>query len=248
LRPWGLRHVANRVYDAIARNRTAVSTYLGLNACGTTPPPSRVPPPEPPSPLEAAGRRVLAVLREGTLALVMVAAAGQVVVESEWLRRQTDYQQPGVLRAIIDLPRLRQGWHMFAPEAPHQDATVVIDALTADGRRVDPLAWAARGTDVVFLDAIPSHLGLDELWCNYIGRIRSQPGFHDALRRWIARHAERVARPGDRIVAYRVLELRHDSPPPGQWQGTGLVIDSFLHSDERAAPPPRPATRTRLVR
>ena len=48
------------------------------------------------------------------------------------------------LRSYKTYLRANQAWSMFAPEAPTEDGTMVVDAVTFGGRHIDPLHTVAR--------------------------------------------------------------------------------------------------------
>jgi hypothetical protein len=147
--------------------------------------------------------------------LLGLACASQALVQNPGIPRAIRLPQPAVLRAIVAYPRLGQGWSMFAPEAPVGDHMLVVDAVTADGRRVDPFNALASRTGPVPVDEIPERLGQDQFFCDYVARIARAPAYHAALRAWIERYPERTGRAADRLVAYGVYLLEDRSPPPG---------------------------------
>ena len=46
--------------------------------------------------------------------------------------------RPEWMVAAVMYPHIFEGWSLFSPEAPLSDETVVVDAVTRDGRHVDP--------------------------------------------------------------------------------------------------------------
>jgi hypothetical protein len=222
LRLPGLAELADALYDRVSRNRTRISQWLGLAACGVPKAagsPASAPEPEP-APVAAAWRRLMWGLQQVVVAVLVIAATSQLIMENHLLRTTLGFEQPAVLRKIVNYPRLRQGWAMFAPSPPRGDMLLVIDAETVDGRHVDPLAWLWRGNDEV-LGEIPPHAGLDQFWCDYMVRIKGFRAYHETLREWIARHHRRTGRPQDRIVRYEVIELTQRCPEPHQGAPTG---------------------------
>jgi hypothetical protein len=111
---------------------------------------------------------------------------------------------------------------MFAPDAPREDSMVYVDAVTVDGRHVDPLNEVASLEASLPLDALPARLGHSSFWCDYELQIGNNPNYWQALTEWIQRHPQRTGRPEDGIVAFSLWELRQDSPPPGQTRPTNV--------------------------
>ena len=48
------------------------------------------------------------------------------------------------MAAAVSYLDLFQGWSMFAPDAPTTDFNIVVDAVTIDGRHVDPFNEAVN--------------------------------------------------------------------------------------------------------
>lgn len=167
-------------------------------------------------------------LREGTLALLLVLALSQLIRENRAMPRWAAHEQPRFVRAAISYLRLNQGWSMFAPEAPDGDMWLVIDAVTADGRHLDPLN--ARGSRVADarLRVVPRRLDHDVFFCDYVARIVGDGVLHDSLSEWIFDHHRRVRRPADRIVRFDAYVVEHDSPPLGAETPTNTRSHVFL--------------------
>jgi hypothetical protein len=70
--------------------------------------------------------------------MLMVLALSQITVENDAVPDIMRPPQPAFMGAAISYLRLNQGWGMFAPNAPREDMMVVVDALTVDGRHIDP--------------------------------------------------------------------------------------------------------------
>jgi hypothetical protein len=74
---------------------------------------------------------------------------------------------------------------MFAPNAPTNDETIVVDALTVDGRHVDPLNLRGSRVAPAPVSEIPAFLDHNQFFCDYIQRIAGQHAYHGALSEWI---------------------------------------------------------------
>lgn len=224
----GVASIADRAYDAFARNRREISVCLGFAACGL---PMRDAPIEgepPPTPFQERIRRLRAYGRE-SLVLVMVAAAtSQMLIENRAIKGLWRWKQPTVLAAVVGYGRFFQGWSMFAPNPPTGDGMVVIDATTIDGRRVDPLNFAATGHRGEPWEVIPGRLGQDQFWCDYTNRIRGQRALHHILKSWVLAHHERTGRPEDRVVAFDAYWLSDRTPAIGKSEPTQRKRDRFL--------------------
>jgi hypothetical protein len=142
---------------------------------------------------------------------------------------------PAALSALGDYPRLFQTWSMFAPDAPLVDSHVFVDAITKDGRHIDPLNAVGSRVATTPLSAIPERLGLDELFCDYGFGIATHTAFHGALRDWIFRHAERTGDPRDRIESFTVWTIEDTSPPPGENEPTAVRLRVVLRAERGGA-------------
>jgi len=237
----GVRQLGGVAYDAFARNRTAISTAFGLAACGIpgAPPPRRAPEPGE-TPLRTWARAQLPLWREVGVALVMFVFAADVSVANvpvpEILRME---RRPAWAAAAVAYPHIFQSWSMFSPDAPLRDYMLVVDAVTRDGRHVDPLNEVGSRVAVLPVDDIPKRLGQDSFWCDYELRIPTMPAYHQALLEWLLRYPERTRRERDTIVAFDVWLLEHASPKPGETEPSDVRRRRVLQWREPApaAPP-----------
>lgn len=184
----GLRGLAGRLYDVVARNRTRISVALGLAACG----------------LPARGS-VAGVARDGR--------------GSSWPRLRAwggVAREVSVIAVALACTIQTQGWHMLAPEPSKRDRMLVVDAVTADGRHVDPFNQLASRTGSVPVAEIPEYLDQNAAFRGYVARIKDRADYHQALRAWIDAYPLRTGRAQDRLVSYQVFILDDDSPLPGQ--------------------------------
>ena len=125
---------------------------------------------------------------------------------------------------------------MFASDAPMSDESVVVEAITAEGRRVDPYSEVAGRIPYPGVDEIPTRLDNDSFFFNYSGRIPDQGVYHQAFLEWILRYPIRTGHPGDRIVRFDAYKVENDSPPPGETQPRNVRKQSSSFS---ATPPKR---------
>ena len=91
-----------------------------------------------PGPVAAAIRRRIPAAREVTVVVLMGIAGSQVLDENWGAHKVFDYRNPRPVAAAVSYLGLFQGWSMFAPEAPMTDFNLMVDAVTVDGRHVDP--------------------------------------------------------------------------------------------------------------
>jgi predicted DCC family thiol-disulfide oxidoreductase YuxK len=229
LRLPGIRTLAGRLYDVVARNRTRISLWLGLSGCGlpgARPAAAAAPAP---TPFGEALRRRLPLLREITVAVVFVVLGAELSVANpavpRWLRFE---HRPDWMAAAVMYPHIFEGWSLFAPEAPTSDETVYVDAVTRDGRHVDPFNEVGSRVATLPVEQVPVRLGHDSFWCDYTLRIPDGGVFHQAFTEWILRYPERTGHPQDAIVRFEAFSLWQDSPRPGESEPRNIRKQRFL--------------------
>jgi predicted DCC family thiol-disulfide oxidoreductase YuxK len=135
LRAPGIAQLADFAYDKVAKNRAAISVWFGYEACGvkTAAEPAAAPIDDSIPELD----RALAFSRE-TAATAFLVVCGAAL----FLRMNDDTKPHGLeapLYSIVAYPRLYQDWKLFAPEPPKRQGTLVVDAQTGRGAKIDPL-------------------------------------------------------------------------------------------------------------
>jgi predicted DCC family thiol-disulfide oxidoreductase YuxK len=226
----GLRALAGRGYDLVARNRTTISTWLGLAACGLPGAARPAAPVEPePTPLRAWVRGRLPLLRELAVGFVMFVFAAELSVANAAIPPKLRWdRRPDWMMYLVMYPHIFQSWSMFSPDAPLSDEMIVIDAVTRDGRHVDPFNQVASRVAALPVAAIPPRLGNDSLFCDYALRIPDNGFYHQALLEWVQRYPERTGHPSDEIVSFEAWKIEQTSPPPGEKQPTDVRRRLFL--------------------
>jgi predicted DCC family thiol-disulfide oxidoreductase YuxK len=235
LRLPGLRGLANLAYDFFARRREKISGWLGLAACGVpaaapaaSAAPVATPPERPRAPIGKALRRLWSLLREGAVLAMIVVLVSEAIFINQAVPKFLKFEEPLWIKRLVAYPRLIQAWSMFASDAPLTDETVVVEAVTADGRRVDPYSEVASRYRDPGIDEIPARLDNDSFFFNYSVRIPDQAAYHQAFLEWILSYHKRTHRPQDRIVRFDAYKIENDSPPPGETRPHNLRRHVFL--------------------
>jgi len=167
------------------------------------------------------------------LLFLVVVATSQVMVENPAISRYVKIKQPEWMRASVMIFRLNQGWRMFAPNAPRDDSWIVIDAVTVDGRHVDPLNEAASNHADPSLREIPPYIGYNYYWCDYVARIKGFRVYYSGLTDWIYRYHERTGNDSDRIVSFVAYQITHVPPAPGEGEPHDVKARQFLRKTRR---------------
>jgi predicted DCC family thiol-disulfide oxidoreductase YuxK len=197
---------AGAAFDFMARRRAAVARFFGLTLSRGLWVASA------PSPLRARAGRWAAAGREALLAWLLVCALSQALNENKSVPQALKHEQPRVMAATIGYPRMYQGWGMFAPNPITDDGSITVDAITIDGRRIDPFTGAPPDLDLT--DA--RGLGLNQIWQDYFNRIRLDRNkvFRQGLKEYLQRWHLETGRPEDELVAFDVYWVRDQCPQP----------------------------------
>jgi hypothetical protein len=173
-------------------------------------------------------RSPLRWLSHAFLAFLVVAAVSQVLVENWAVPQFLKHPQPKWIQATIQTFRLNQGWSMFASNAPRDDMWIVVDAITIDGRHVDPYNELATQYADPTLRTLPPRLDMTYWWCDYTVRIPGSRQYHSNLADWIFRHHERTGNENDRIVSFRAYTVSQIPPAPGESEPREVKTKLFL--------------------
>lgn len=183
-----------------------------------------VPAPKPPS---LAWRAV----GDGGVVLLLVAITSEVLNDNQPVPQALRVPQPEWARAVIDYPRILQGWRMFAAEPSRTDSMIYVDAVTAAGVHVDPYNEVASDQPYPAGEVVPTHMGQSQFFVMYSDRIASgsYAPYRQAFSEWLLAYPERTHRPQDCLLSYDVYFVSDHSPQLGKQA------------------PPKPGERTRFM-
>jgi hypothetical protein len=127
---------------------------------------------------------------------------------------------------------------MFSPNPVADDGTIVVDALTVDGRHIDTFTGQKPRMDLEV-----KSFGYNQIWSDYFNRIRGQGNspYRDALREFILHYPERTGRPEDEIVSGDVYWLEDQNPRFGDehHKNYGSRTNKLFSFDRERVLPPR---------
>jgi hypothetical protein len=169
-----------------------------------------------PTPVKRLLRHRMRQVREVAAAILLVAVTSQLLVENHAIPRRLKFPQPKWMTQLVVYPRLFQGWQMFSPDVPTGERMLYVDAVTLDGRHVDPFNEAASRVARLPVEKIPAHMEQDEFWCDYTNRIPDNEAYWRAFKEWIFNYPRRTGRTEDRIVSFEARLLESDAAAPGE--------------------------------
>jgi hypothetical protein len=162
----------------------------------------------------------MVMAREGAVAVMFVAVAFRIGHDNAALPSALRPADLGALSPLITYPRLYQRWSMFK-EAPVTDGTIVVDAVTISGQRIDPLTGAPPDLSA------PLHgpWGQSQIECDYYLKIQRPrlARYRPALRRYLEHWHELHDRgPSDELASFTVYWVSNRSPAPGATAPTNI--------------------------
>ncbi len=170
--------------------------------------------PEPSSSMARGRRGFVRVLREMLVLLMFASAINQALVEL-WVTRNFGIKQVEPLKTLAHKLRFLQGWFMFSPNPVMDDGHLIVDAITVDGRHIDP--FTGKEPNFELLSA--KSLRLNQIWSDYFNRIHtgSNTAYRDAMKAYLNRLPERTGNPNDAIVSADVYWITDMNP---KWNDT----------------------------
>jgi hypothetical protein len=178
---------------------------------------SRTAAPAPAPAFPAPGARFQRWLGEGAMLVVLAAIASEALNDNAAVPRALRFAQPRWAKAIIEYPRILQGWRMFASEPSRVDSMIYVDAVTADGRHVDPYNAVASEQPEPAGTVVPTHMGQSQFFVMYSERIPydGYAAYRQAFSEWLVAYPERTGRAEDCLLSYEVYLVTDRSPEPG---------------------------------
>jgi hypothetical protein len=186
-------------------------------------------------PERAPARRGLGYAFAGVRELLALAffagALNQAAVELWVIKRRWKVPQPEVTRVFSHKLRFLQGWFMFSPNPVMDDGTIIVDAVTKDGRHVDPFWGKPPNFDLLNARSF----AYNQIWSDYFNRMHlgGNRAYRDAMIEYMQRLPLRTGNPNDEIVSGEVFWVRDMNP---KWRSTkswGYSKDLLFSFDEK---------------
>lgn len=159
----------------------------------------------------------LRVLGEAFVGLLLLAITSEVLNDNAPVPPALRVAQPAWAKAVIEYPRILQGWRMFASEPPRVDSMIYVDATTAKGEHVDPYNQVASDQPFPAGNVVPTHMGQSQFFVMYSERISSTSyaAYRQAFSEWLVAYPQRTRRPEDCLLSYDVYLVTDQSPAWG---------------------------------
>ncbi|APR85791.1 Hypothetical protein A7982_11140 [Minicystis rosea] len=182
-----------------------------------------------------ARRAVFGTVRELFILAMFTGAVLQAGNELWCINRRWKVPQPEPFRLLSHKMRYLQGWFMFSPNPVMDDGTLVVDAITVDGRHVDPFT----GKEPFFDLPAAQSLRLTQIWCDYFNRIQLQSNtpYRDAMKDYMYRLPQRTGNPNDVIVSGDVYWIKDMNPKWNETKSYGYERNKIFSFENPAAQP-----------
>jgi hypothetical protein len=170
-------------------------------------------------------RRIGLALRETFIVVMFIAALNQALVEL-WVARPYRIPQPTATRVLALKLRYLQGWFMFSPNPVVDDGTITVDALTVDGRHIDPFSGEAPVLDITKVESFR----YSQIWSDYFNRMHfpANTWYRRPMKEYIYRYPDRTGDPNDAIVSGDVYWVHDMNPRWNHTESWGLKRDKLF--------------------
>jgi len=154
---------------------------------------------------------------EGATLIVLLAIATEALNDNTPVPPALRVPQPRWAKAVIEYPRILQGWRMFASEPSRVDSMIYVDAVTAEGKHVDPYNQVASDQPEPAGTVVPKHMGQSQFFVMYSERIPydAYAVYRQAFSEWLIAYPERTRHPGDCLMSFDVYLVTDKTPAPG---------------------------------
>jgi hypothetical protein len=222
----GVAGSVERRARAFARRHRAWACALGVSRRPEDPATARLVGPRSIPALSTAIAGVFSSVREASVVALGAAVLAAISVQNGFVSRHVKVARSDWMVALVEYPRILQGWSMFAPEPPYEDGRVVVDGRTADGRKFDPFADGPPD----FNPDTSTGWDHSQFWCDYHNRIRFRDNapHRQHLREYLLKQHELSGQADNRLVAFDVWWVQGRSPAPGSVKGQALAPEKLL--------------------
>jgi hypothetical protein len=223
-----LRGLVDAVLAALARS--GLSRLFEVRASAVAEPPSR---------LRARLETGRAVARESLALVMLVAAVSQAMIELPLITRHVKITQPAALRLLTHEMRFFQGWFMWSPNPAMASGSIVVDALTVDGRHVDPFSlhvapYTLRAPSFDLIHA--RSLGHGQMWGMFLERAHDAGNIElwEPMKAYLLALPRRTGHAEDALVSGDVYSVWAQAPRWGEQEPYGLEKEKLFSFEDPA--------------
>jgi len=187
----GLTTLLEKGYEMVAKNRTEISTSLGLAACnlnnnGDKPKNIDINIKDNQSPINF--KKIIYYINSAIVFTLLIScinynlAANKAVNQymEEYEFEKIRYIKP--LKKLMSYPRMIQRWNMFSPSVLKRDKWLVVEATLSDGTIIDPFTGKSPVLDSVEYEVLWKDI--NQFWRKYLTRIEKKKSQIEKLKTW----------------------------------------------------------------
>ena len=187
----GITILLEKAYDVIAKNRTKISTSLGLAACDVKSLDNKEKQIDDMQTTTSYFncRKIIYLLNSLVVSILLFACINYNLVANESVNEYMEkygfekFQHTKTLRKIMSYPRMIQRWNMFSPSVLKRDKWLVVEAQLSDGTIIDPFTGKPPVLDSVDYEFLWEDI--NQFWRKYFTRIEKKKSQIDRLKKWI---------------------------------------------------------------
>ena len=187
----GISHFLKKIYEQVAKNRTQISTLMGLKACDIKN--------HNESGLDEKVinhnnkyiEKIFYFLNTIIVSVLLIACINYNLVANKAVNEyMTDYGFEKInyikpLKKMMSYPRMIQKWNMFSPSVLKRDKWLVVEATLSDGTIVDPFTGNPPVLDSVDYEFLWSDI--NQFWRKYLTRIEKKRTQVKKLKKWLTK-------------------------------------------------------------
>jgi len=154
------------------------------------------------------------ILREALLGGILLVEGVNVLASNRGIPKALRVRERSWMLAYKPYLRAYQSWSMFAPDAPREDGTIVVDATSASGQHIDPFTGLAPDFEQIRRGQAPHSIALSDylLAMSMDGNAR----YRRDLNRYFKRY--RAPGTGERLRDAEVWWVSYVPPRRGDYQ------------------------------
>lgn len=235
----GVSHIVNFVYKQIANNRTNISNFYGLNACGI-PSIGKI---EDKVSIALPNRHLKTVRYFFTNLIIfglLIANIQKSLVINEPFKSNYDFKETQIGRKVLKYFRMKQNWKMFAPGVLKKDVILVVDLTTVKGERIDPFT-GKKPLDINSINFLTEDINYGQYIRKFMKRSveNKNTKLLNQLEEWLKRPINDIN--GNRYSKaknYKVWKLTQYSSKPGNPPGKIRkdVVAEYIKRDNNKSP------------